>query len=188
MVINESALLRAMREDYKGQGYTVARRFDNPDYTDDESVLILSSGDWLAEIEWKNVPSKVFGLIAQHLKGLPAVGEAFTVKKKETNTTIFDMVDKFPEIEKAATVITAHRTRLMYENMEVWQKAGNNGCMFIHVETADMLFDHGRVVRWVEGGIYLEGKASRIFVRHCHYAADDAHQDAIHFLNGKRWW
>lgn len=60
--------------------------------------------------------------------------------------------------------------------------------MFIPVETADMLFDHGRVVRWVEGGIYLEGKASRIFVRHCHYAADDARQDAINFLNGKRWW
>ena len=82
MVVNECALLRAMREDYKGQGYTVARRFDNLDESDDESVLILSSGDWLVEIEWKNVPSKVFGLIAQHLKGLPAVGEAFTVKKK----------------------------------------------------------------------------------------------------------
>lgn len=188
MVINESALLRAMKEDYKGQGYTVARRFDNLDTADDESVLVLSSGDWLVEIEWKNVPPKVFGLIAQHLKGLPAVGEAFTVKKKETNTTIFDMVAKFPEIEKAAPVISAHRTRLMYENMEVWQKDGNNGCMFIPVETADMLFDHGRVVRWVSGGIYLEGKASRIFVLHCHYAADDAHQDAINYLNGKRWW
>ena len=81
MVINESALLRAMKEDYKGQGYTVARRFDNLDTADDESVLVLSSGDWLVEIEWKNVPPKVFGLIAQHLKGLPAVGEAFTVKK-----------------------------------------------------------------------------------------------------------
>lgn len=100
MVVNESALLRAMKEDYKGQGYTVARRFENLDETDDESILVLTSGDWLVEIEWKNVPSKVFGLIAQHLKGLPAVGEAFTVKKKETNTTIFAMVDKFPEIEK----------------------------------------------------------------------------------------
>lgn len=189
MVIDETALLRAIREDYKGLGYTVARR-----QTEDEDgevtadVLVLDSSDWLVEIEWTNVPNKVIGLIAQHLKGLPQIGEAFTVQKKETNTTIFNMVDRFLEIDPKAPVIVAHRTRLMYESMEVWQKDGNNGCMFVPVETADMLLDHGRVVQWIDGGLYLEGKASKIHIYHCNYKTTDYQQDAINYLNGKRWW
>lgn len=189
MVINEAALLRAIREDYRGQGYTVARRAGSDyDCDEDESVMILTSGDWLAEIEWKNVSPKIIGLIAQHLKGLPSIGEAFTVQKKETKTVIFNMVDKFPEIAPKVPVVAAHRTRLMYENMEVWQKDGNNGCMFVPAETADMLLDHGRVVKWVQGGLCLEGKTSRIHIIHCTYKPMDHQQDAINYLNGKRWW
>ena len=189
MVINESALLRAIREDYKGLGYTVARRVsrdeDGEVITD---VLVLDSSDWLVEIEWKNAPNKVIGLIAQHLKGLPHPDEAFRVQKKETNTTIFNMVDRFPEIDPKSPVILVHRTRLMYESMEVWQKDGNNGCMFVPVETADMLLDHGRQVIWADGGLYLEGKASKVHIHHCTYKATDPRQDAINYLNGKRWW
>lgn len=188
MVIDETALLRAIREDYKGQGYTVARRPGEDEDDEDESILVLDSSDWLVEIDWKNVPPKVIGLIAQHLKGLPRIGEAFTVQKKETNTTIFNMVDRFPEIDPKTPVIAAHRTRLMFESLEVWQKDGNNGCMFVPIETADMLLDHGRVVKWVQGGLYLEGKASRIRILHCTYRTDEYQQDAINYLNGKRWW
>lgn len=189
MVISESALLRAMKEDYKGQGYTVAVRLEVEDPNEDcETVLVLQSTDWMVEINWENVPPKVFGLVAQHLKGLPSVGEAFTVQKKETNTTIFNMVDRMPEIDPKCQPVFAHRTRLMYDSLEVWQKQGNNGCMFVPVETAGMLLDHGRIVKCVDGGLYLEGKASRIHVRHCHYKDTDQQQDAINYLNGKRWW
>lgn len=54
MVIDKTALLRAIREDYKGQGYMVARRAGSDE--DDEGVLVINSSDWLVEIEWKNVP------------------------------------------------------------------------------------------------------------------------------------
>ena len=97
MVINESALLRAMREDYKGQGYTVARRAEIEADPESESILLLSANDWMVEIGWKNVSAKIFGLVAEHMKGLPEVGQAFKVKKKETNTVIFDMVENFPK-------------------------------------------------------------------------------------------
>lgn len=187
MVINESALLRAMKEDYKGSGYTVAVRLEDLE-VDAEAVLVIQSTDWLVEINRDNVPPKVLGLIAEHLKGLPSVGEAFTVKKKETNSFVFNMVDKMPECDKKSPAIIAHRTRLMYESLEVWQKDGNNGCMFVPVETADMLLDHGRIVKYVDGGLFLEGKASRIHIRHCHYKDTDPQQDAINYLNGKRWW
>lgn len=82
MVINESALLRAMREDYKGQGYTVARRAEIEADPESESILLLSANDWMVEIGWKNVSAKIFGLVAEHMKGLPEVGQAFKVKKQ----------------------------------------------------------------------------------------------------------
>lgn len=63
MVINESALLRAMREDYKGQGYTVARRAEIEADPESESILLLSANDWMVEIGWKNVSAKIFGLV-----------------------------------------------------------------------------------------------------------------------------
>lgn len=43
---------------------------------------------------------------------------------------------------------------------------------------------HARVTVYV----LITGRASRIFVRHCRYRADDPQQDAINFLSGKRWW
>ena len=122
MVINESALLRAMREDYKGQGYTVARRAEIEADPESESILLLSANDWMVEIGWKNVSAKIFGLVAEHMKGLPEVGQAFKVKKKETNTVIFDMVENFPKHNPDERIIATHRTRLMYESMEVWQE------------------------------------------------------------------
>ena len=131
---------------------------------------------------------KIFGLVAEHMKGLPEVGQAFKVKKKETNTVIFDMVENFPKHNPDERIIATHRTRLMYESMEVWQEERNNSCMLVPSETAGMLLDHGRIVQWIDGGLLITGRASRIFVRHCRYRADDPQQDAINFLSGKRWW
>lgn len=98
MVVNESALLRAMREDYKGQGYTVARRAENEADPESESILLLSANDWMVEIGWKNVSAKIFGLVAEHMKGLPEVGQAFKVKKAITETmreTSIENAEKF---------------------------------------------------------------------------------------------
>lgn len=80
MVINESALLRAMREDYKGQGYTVARRADDEDDPGSESSLLLSANDWMVEIGWKNVSAKIFGLVWCSECGRESVAEWISAK------------------------------------------------------------------------------------------------------------
>ena len=101
MVIDKTALLRAIREDYRGQGYTVARRSgSDEDGDEDESVLVLDSSDWLVEIEWKNVSPKIIGLIAQHLKGLPRIGEAFTVQEALDSFTVGSAYACFAEARK----------------------------------------------------------------------------------------
>lgn len=122
MVIDKTALLRAIREDYKGQGYMVARRAGSDE--DDEGVLVINSSDWLVEIEWKNVPPEVIGLVAQHLKGLPCIGEAFKVQKKETNTAIFNMVERFPEIDPKGRLLLPTVPGLC---MKIWRSGRKTG-------------------------------------------------------------
>lgn len=118
----------------------------------------------------------------------PEETERWLKTEKETNTVIFDMVENFPKHNPDERIIATHRTWLMYESMEVWQEERNNSCMLVPSETAGMLLDRGRIVQWIDSGLLIEGRASRIFVRHCRYRADDPQQDAINFLSGKRWW
>ena len=185
MVIDEKALLYNMKVDYKNTGYIVARRFDE---MTDEDTLVIQGTDWLAEITWKNTPPKVLALIVEHLKELPAYGQALQAKKGDPNTAIFDMVDRMPELSPFSPKIRLHRTRLMYGLMEVWQKDGNNGVIFVPTETANMLLDHGREVVWAESGLFLEGEASRVFVRQFVSSRTDSPEtEAINYLSGKAW-
>lgn len=183
MVICEKALLRCIREDYKGDGYTVARKEDS---SGEDSLLILQSADWLVEMEWKHIPKMLFGLLAQHMAGLPEIGTAYEVQRKETAATIFHIVDRFPETGEGP-IITAHRTKLTYGGMEVWQKDGNYGVFFVPMDTAEMIEDGGRVVKWTDGGIYLEGKVSRIFVRPRQFLQEDPANAAAAFLSNREW-
>lgn len=183
MVINESALLRAIKEDYRGNGYTVAKRYT----PGDGNVLVIQGTGWLAEIGWDNVPPKVLGLIVEHLKDLPTVGNAFTVQKKETKTTIYDMVDDMPDNDPDAIAIQVHRTDLMYKSFEVWQKDRNNGCLLIPCDTAEMLLDHGRTVQHLDGGIYLEGKASKLHVLATVLKSGTQEESTVNYLSARAW-
>lgn len=184
MVINKKALLAAMQAEYKTCGYIVARRYDE---TDDEDTLVIQGASWLAEISWQNAPGEVLARIAGDLKDLPSRGQAFQAKKGAPNTTIFEMVDKMPDA-KTPPRILAHRTHLQYGSMEVWQKNGNNGVIFVPLDKAQMLLDHGREVVWAESGLFLEGEASRVFV--CQFVTsrtDSPETEAINYLSGKAW-
>lgn len=88
MVVSEKGLLRAMKDAYKADGYTVA--VDDGGGIED---LILHTQAWTVTIEKNEVPGKILGLITEHLRKLPQPGEAFRVKKKETQTEIYGAVD-----------------------------------------------------------------------------------------------
>lgn len=75
MVVNEKGLLKAMKEAYKLDGYTVAV---------DEADLILKTVPWTVVLHMEDAPSKVLDLITEHIRKLPAPGTAYQVKKKET--------------------------------------------------------------------------------------------------------
>lgn len=184
MVINEKALLSNMKAAYGKNGYIVARRLDE---ATDEDNLVIQGDDWVAEITWENAPNKVLAMIVEHLKELPTYGRAFQAKKGEPNTAIFEMVDRIQAPSEPLRILL-HRTSLMYGQMEVWQKTGNNGVVFVPLETADMLLDHGREVVWAKNGMILEGEASRVFVRQfLPSRTDSPESEAMRYLSGKAW-
>ena len=76
MVVNEKGLLKAMKEAYKLDGYTVAV---------DETDLILKTVPWTVVLHMEDAPSKVLALITEHIRKLPAPGTAYQVKKKENS-------------------------------------------------------------------------------------------------------
>lgn len=155
MVIDEKILIREMKYAWGHDGYVAAR-----EEHDGDEWLKLVDFDWIAEIEWGNVPNKVLGLIVEHLGDLPQLGEAVTVRKKESNTTIFNMVNRFPA-EKGVEI---HRLPLWYRIYQAWQKNGNDGVEFVRTEAAELLMDYGRQPEWVKDTICLEGNISRVAV------------------------
>ena len=58
MVINEKALVRAMKAAYKGDGYVVGCQ---------EDELFVEGAMWKVVAELENFPRKALGLIAEHL-------------------------------------------------------------------------------------------------------------------------
>lgn len=80
-MINESALVRAMKREYKGLGYDITNATDR---------LYIRGGIWFAELPWKSVPGKVLGLIAEHLRGMPAPGETIHLQNGEEPQTVLE--------------------------------------------------------------------------------------------------
>lgn len=182
MVVSEKALISAMKAEYKGDGYKVAKRGHG-----DEAVLEIQAAMWSVEITWPNIPSKVLALIVEHLKTLPASGEAFQARKGETAAIIYEMMEDMPEIDDSAKLPLAHRTPLTYQGMEAWQLDINSTCVFVQAGAATMLLDYGRAVRWAEGGLFLEGKATKAYVLPEHYTETEPEREVLNFLSGN-WW
>lgn len=182
MVISEKALLKAMKAEYKEDGYKVAKSGHG-----DEAILHIQAAMWAVEITWANIPSKVLALIVEHIKTLPATGEAYQVRKGETATTIFDMMEEMPEIEDANKLPAIHRTPITYKAMEVWQMDKDLACVFVQETAAAILMDYGRMVRMVGDGLYLEGKATKVFVIPEHFVETEPERGVADFLAG-HWW
>ena len=65
MVINEKALVKAMKAAYKGDGYVVGCQGNS---------LFLETRMWKVVAELENFPRKALGLIAEHMGQIPTDG------------------------------------------------------------------------------------------------------------------
>lgn len=180
MVVNEKGLLKAMKDAYKTDGYTVAV---------DEADLILKTVPWTVVLHMEEVPSKVLALITEHLRKLPNPGMAYQVKKKETQTEMFGMVREeilnFYTSEKPRRII--RRTELTLGGFPLWQAATEKTVVKVCPDYEDILSIDNTVIRLVgDNVLFADDMTSRAYIL-CAPAKDVKQLEQLNHLSKIQW-
>lgn len=182
MVIAESGLCAVMKDAFrkKSTGYKVAA--DLPE--EDEEELILSGPGWTAFINREHIPRKVLALIVEHMGDIPRVGQAYHVKEKNTQAEILNIaIPNECEPVKGALV---RRTNLTYNGYQIWQRTDNQTVFMLDTKMEALMDNYNRdVVLTQDGQFYLEGVASRLYVRPQQVKQNES--TALHHLAKLQW-
>lgn len=168
MVIGEKALVREMKEAYKGWGYTVMR-------LPGDKWVIKSEGAWAVEIEGQdNVPNEVLALIVLHTGYLPHLercyrvykGSKCTVVQKEVFEVALQAWRTYEKMRQESDddPVAVRRTPLVYGRRRVWQK-DDKSVLLIDPRFEGLIETDGdRMIRSVGEDIYAEGEISCVFI------------------------
>lgn len=112
----EKALVRLLKESYKGEGYTVVVPLEDPE------MLALAGEDWTIQIPLKAAPAKALGLLVEHMRRLPSPGQAYRVRKREIQVEMYDLLmDQLRDYQKKERIwITARATDVTLGGRRLW--------------------------------------------------------------------
>ena len=140
MLINEKALLRAMKEKYKTSGYHVAV-VDGKD----QPKMILIGGTWAVLIKANAAPRKILGYIAETVGTLPDPGQAYRVRKDLTEREQLEFVtgpiDKMEDLFAEDPRWRIKPTELTMGGNELWQNCGTMGMILMDPALTDIIGD-----------------------------------------------
>ena len=179
MVISEKALVARMKEGYKTGGYTVA-------VNNFRHIII---GDiWAVEIDSKNLPRDVIGLMAVHMGYLPVSGEAYKITKTKGGPYVQDMIyeDAMALVEAMqGTPVAMGITKpsLTLEGCNVWQQDIGTAVHRIRPDLEE-IFRKKEDVRLAGHTFQCVGEISRVWVLE---VLDEPEDAKIRCLSGIRW-
>ena len=184
MVVDEKALMRAMKDAYKTTGYKVA-----VDETEDSTDYIIDGLSWAVVIEKGSLPAKVFGLIAEHIRDNIRPGQAVQVRKKEVQTMIFDpVVEDIRNIGSSeAPRRIIRRTKLTLGGCPLWQGVTDQKMVKLLPENEEiMLWGGNNVVRMIgDDVVTVADESSAVYIRFVgKYSADT---DLLEYLSKIEW-
>lgn len=134
MIINESGLVRAMKQAYRTVGYTVYRTGD---------YLGIYTHCWYVYCQADQVPRKVLGAIVEHMGMLPAEGQASSIEKDEApqmvlpeiaNQDIEQWMGGWSGEEAAYTPVT-------FQGYRIVQELNTGACYGFLESHLDIVFD-----------------------------------------------
>lgn len=188
MVINDKALVREMKEAYKGWGYTVMVM------DGDKWVISSKDNNWIVTIDGQNnVPNEVLALIVLHMGELPKWQTCHRIYKLDKSICVQKEVYKVAAKDQEALEKMAleadpqevRRTALVYGRRRVWQNLENRQILLINPQY-EGLMDIGpeSMIRAVGGQIYLEGEISCVYISR---ARGGANEELLEHLAQVSW-
>lgn len=183
MVINEKALLSQMKEAYKNGGYTVAAVGEQ---------MMLTNGYWIAIIDRDNVPSDVLGLLAMHIRDIPAPGDAYKVSKTKegafpqkmvTTEAVSGWARMQETLQRCGIGNQMKRTSLTLGGMLLYQESDGEALYMIDPRYAVMFNGRKQTLR-LGNGIYSRGEVSVLWVLR---SVEGAAEDPLEFLRQYCW-
>lgn len=181
MVINEKALVKELKEAYKGWGYT---------------VMVLPGGEWVfmtkawvAEIDAQtNVPNEALSLIVLHMGYLPERETAYRVYKGDAGPVVQKEVFSIAESTYTALCeqrqetdgkpVYCRQTKLRLGECRVWQRPSDLEILLID-PTYERIIASKKDIRVVGDAIYAEGQISSVYVMQVKDVGEQAHIDHL---------
>ena len=168
MIVNESGLLKAMKDSYKSGGYHVAFG----EVFERWYFLIASYGySWGVVIRSDKTPRKVLGLLVEHIGKLPEDGEAYLCRKDEdAQDEIFSVAAKPLLIKlgeaRGKVLPNIRKTKLTWNSENVWQSAEMDDVVLICPDYEDIaIFQNQNVSPQIVGSfLYVEGQQSYVMI------------------------
>lgn len=156
MVINEKALVKAMKAAYKGAGYVVGCQGDE---------LFVESAMWKVVAELENFPRKALGLIAEHMGQIPTDGMVYQLRKDEAQTKIPEKGAAFHGITDDEKMEVIHKTRLTYGNGNIWQMEQGGKLLWVMPENEELMLRPNAKAYAVAGtALRINGTVSSVTV------------------------
>lgn len=187
MVINDKALVREMKEAYKGGGYNVIIRPGS-------CRVVISCFSWTVEIDGENLPREALSVLALHMGCLPEEGEAYKIMKGAKEPTVQKMIfetamEPVRRMEKAvaeareAVPVAVKKTLLTFDGWNVWQKTGNNGIVLVDPAYESMLRKLDEVIA-AGDAIYKEGTISKAYIMR---GTEGMYENQLNYLGQIPW-
>lgn len=186
MIINEKGLLKAMKEAYKGGGYTVAAM---QEYETVAEKLVIHTGYFLVSVERKHCPNAILGMIVQHSGLLPRVGEAYRISKGITQTVVFGTVESLVEdcrIMREADMGWLLQTKLTMNGWEVWQEVTSLRILLLDPALSGIVKHNEDGGYAAENTAYFSGDVSEAYIMR-RRPEDAAEECAVAHLAAMQW-
>lgn len=168
MTFYDKGLLRAMKKEYKADGYIVAG-------TDGGYVICCES--WGVYIHEQAMPNTVKSVVVLHAGELPEVGKAIKVRKGEAANWIYEMaVDRIQALDalyhgrKRETILP---TRLTMDGYGLWQNPKTLAIQRIAPENQQILDFTDNDAYLIDGAIYGTTIYGSVYVACEHIVYED---------------
>ncbi len=139
MIVNETALMKAMKASYNSSGYHVAV------LEIDHGWMVLTGGGWMVHLRPQSVPWKILGYIAETAGTLPSLGQAYRVRKRmaelEQQEVIEGAVQDMKDIFVKEHSWKIKPTDLTMGGNELWQNCGTREMILMDPALTDIIGD-----------------------------------------------